>query len=109
MGGIRDSPNENYTMSEMATLSWEMLKEEWYERGPTKNFLGDFYQDIAKHGQLTQQEVIAVVIVAVLFTIHRHLFTKLFLNVSIAVEVRFLVHGIPILTGRYFLHLSSRI
>jgi len=83
MEGIRDNPNENYTLSEMATLSWEMLKEEWNERGPTNNFLGDFYEDLAKHGQISQQEILASILVAVLFTIHRHLITKLLLNVSI--------------------------
>lgn len=66
----------------MLSLSWGMLKEEWYERGPTKNFLGDFYSDCMKYHQITMNEVMWIAVIAVMFTVHRYIYTKLVLNVS---------------------------
>ena len=87
---VRENPNENYTFMEMADLSWEMLKEEWNERGPTEHFLSDFQQDVLKYSQITQDDVMAVIFVTFLFTIHRFVLTKLILRVSsLNVYIRF--------------------
>lgn len=77
---IRANPNENYTLLEMANLSWSMMKEEWYDRGPTKHFLSDFLRDLKLHSQMTQYEVAGVVLVTILFTVHRLIFTKLIIS-----------------------------
>ena len=83
-GVLRANPNKNYTFMEMANLSWDMLKEEWRDRGPTQHFLSDFLADVKLYSQLTQDNVIGVILVTFLFTVHRWIFTKLILNVSIS-------------------------
>lgn len=92
--GAEIRPHTNYTLNEIFILSWGNLKDEWFLRGPTKTFLSDFYRDCKKHNQITQNQVLWIAIIAVLFTVHRYLFTKLFLNVSIYIGEK---HGLFIL------------
>lgn len=77
---LRVNPNQNYTLVEMVSLSWEMIRDEWYHRGPSKNFLSDFRNDVVTYSQITQTEIFYVAMVAALFTVHRYLMTKLVLN-----------------------------
>lgn len=79
---LRNNPNQNYTFMEMANLSWDMLKEEWRDRGPTEHFMSDFLDDVKLYSRLTQDNVVGVVLVTFLFTVHRWIFTRLILNVS---------------------------
>lgn len=69
---------ENYTVEQMISLSWVMLKEEWQERGPTKHFLHEFIEEFSLVQQLQIKDVLIVLAIAVLFTIHRF-FTTIFL------------------------------
>ena len=72
---------ENYTVEQMISLSWVMLKEEWQERGPTKHFLHEFLEEFSLVQQLQIKDVLIVLAIAVLFTIHRFFTTIFFIKV----------------------------
>ena len=72
---------ENYTVEQMISLSWVMLNEEWQERGPTKHFLHEFIEEFSLVQQLQIKDVLIVLAIAVLFTIHRFFTTIFFIKV----------------------------
>ena len=106
-GTLRTNPNQNYTFMEMANLSWDMLKEEWRDRGPTQHFMSDFMDDVSLYSRLTQDNVIGIVLVTFLFTVHRWIFTRLILNVSIILFTFFREGGTTNLTTTTLLAMHS--
>ncbi|XP_057306129.1 ceramide synthase 1-like [Hydractinia symbiolongicarpus] len=65
----------NYTLNDMVTLSWEMLKKEWQKNGPTSSFLVEFSNDVKNRSQLQSHSVYFIAGAALLFTIHRYIYT----------------------------------
>lgn len=71
----------NYTLNDMVTLSWEMLKKEWQKNGPTSSFLVEFSNDVKNRSQLQSHSVYFIAGTALLFTIHRYIYTAIVLKV----------------------------
>ena len=75
-----------HTFSDMLKLSFESFKEEWNQINITTNFPQDVYNTCIQNHKIGQYEISAIMVIAVLFTIHRYVYTRFILKVSLQVS-----------------------
>lgn len=54
---------------------WNHCFVEWEERGPTKTFLTDFFEEVSSYGFISANDIVLCLVLGILFTILRYVLT----------------------------------
>ena len=73
----------NYTFAEMGFLSWQQMLKQWSGVGPYRHIIGDFLTDFTEANKMVSYDLMAILLVAVLFTLHRYFTTLCILKVRL--------------------------
>ena len=71
-----------HTITEMMSLSYHMLKDEWTMHGPTANFSAEIMEVLRDKSQLTVQDGLTVASITLGLTIARYLLTTFIFQVQ---------------------------
>ncbi|XP_047129120.1 ceramide synthase 1 isoform X1 [Hydra vulgaris] len=69
------SSSINYTFAEMGMLSWQQMQKQWSLVGPYEQITDAFLSDVSEANQMVSNDFVAILMFAVLFTLHRYVVT----------------------------------
>ena len=72
----------NLTSTKMLLLSYETFLNAWKLKGPTDNFLEDFYEELRDHHQISFNDLYSVAAIIVVVSVQQYISRNTFNKVS---------------------------